>query len=206
MSANASIHGRNRVLIAQEAARIIAGEGVKDYRLAKRKAAERLGLRANGDMPRNSEVEAALKEHQRLFGGESQARHLRALRATAVEAMRYFARFRPRLVGSVLSGTAGNHAAVELHLFADTPEELMLFLIEHDIPYRSSERRFRLSAEEYAWYPVYVFAADQVGIDLSVFPASGLRRAPLCPIDGRPMQRADLAQVERLAAGALPLS
>jgi hypothetical protein len=201
MGTNASTHGRNRALIAQEAARIIAHEGVKDFRLAKRKAAERLGFRANGDMPRNSEVQEALKAYQRLFGGEDQVRQLNSLRATAAEAMRFFARFRPRLVGSVLAGTAGQHTPVELHLFADTPEEVMLFLLEQGIPYESNERRFRLSSEEYAWYPVYVFAADQVGIELGVFPTAGLRRAPLSPVDGKPMQRADLAQLERLNCG-----
>ncbi len=200
MGTNNSVHERNRVLIAQEAARILSEEGVKDYRLAKRKAADRLGLRPNGDMPRNSEVEAALREHQRLFGGEGQARQLACLRATAIEAMRFFARFRPRLVGPVLAGTAGLHTPVELHLFAETPEEVMLFLMEHDIPYQSAERRFRLNAEEYASYPVYVFAADEVGIDLTVFPGSRRGRPPLCPIDGRPIRRADLAEVERLGS------
>lgn len=198
MGTNYSVHERNRVLIAQEAARILSEEGVKDYRLAKRKAAERLGLRPNGDMPRNSEVESALREHQRLFGGEDQARQLARLRATALEAMRFFARFRPRLVGSVLAGTASAHTPVELHLFAETPEEVMFFLMEHDIPYESAERRFRLSADEYASYPVYVFVAEEVGIDLTVFPSGRRGPPPLSPVDGRPIRRADLAEVAGL--------
>ena len=61
---------RHRILLAQEAARIMADEGVRDFRLAKRKAAERLGLPVNGTlMPRNTEIEQALIDHQRLFNG-----------------------------------------------------------------------------------------------------------------------------------------
>ena len=50
--------------------------------------------------------------------------------------MLFLARFRPRLVGPVLSGTAGPHADIGLHLFADTPMDVLLFLMEHRIPLR----------------------------------------------------------------------
>ena len=46
-----------RRLLAQEAARIITGQGVRDYRLAKRKAAQRLGLTDQALLPRNAEIE-----------------------------------------------------------------------------------------------------------------------------------------------------
>ena len=61
-----------RMTIAQEAARLIAEHGIHDYGLAKRKAAERLGVDTDcAVLPRNVEVEAALMERQRLFGGNS---------------------------------------------------------------------------------------------------------------------------------------
>ena len=58
----------SRHLLAQEAARIMAEEGVRDFRFAKRKAAERLGFDPRSlHLPTNLEVEQALAEHQRLF-------------------------------------------------------------------------------------------------------------------------------------------
>jgi len=49
-----------RLALAQEAARIMSEQGIDDYRLAKRKAAERLGATDIAVLPKNSEIEAAL--------------------------------------------------------------------------------------------------------------------------------------------------
>ena len=98
---------RARLLLAQEAARIIVDQGIEDYRLAKTKAAERLGLSDRGSLPRNGEIEQALAEHLQLFRHEAQATLLRSMRVAALAAMRLLAPFKPRLVGPVLAGTAG---------------------------------------------------------------------------------------------------
>lgn len=189
---------RARVLIAQECARIMADEGVKDFRLAKRKAATRLGVANRGLLPTNAEIEQALLEYQRLFRSAEQPRQLRRRREAAVEAMRFFTRFRPRLVGAVLDGTAGPHSEVSLHVFADTPEEVVLFLLEHNIPFETTERRLRLNSGEYAWFPTLGFAAGDVNVELTVLPQQAERHAPRSPVDGRPMRRASLAAVQGL--------
>jgi len=187
-----------RARIAQEAARLMEEEGVQDYYAAKRKAAQHLGAPDTRNMPRNSEIEVALEEYQRLFRGEQRAGHLQALREAAVQAMRFLADFSPRLVGSVLSGTAGQHADINLHLFADTPEEVNLFLIETQIPFQDSQKRMRFSREEWQEFPCYGFVAGECAIDLVVFPREGRREAPLSPVDGKPMRRAGIEEVELL--------
>src|SRR5690606_40456469 len=57
---------RARHVLAQEAARIIVEQGIQDYRAAKIKAAERLGMSARGVLPGNSEIERAVGEHLQL--------------------------------------------------------------------------------------------------------------------------------------------
>lgn len=194
---------RMRQLIAQEAARIMTDEGIGDYLLAKRKAADRLGAPDTRNLPRNSEIQDALIDRQRLFGGDRQIALVRTLREAAIEAMRFLQRFQPRLVGSVLKGTATEHSDVNLHLFAETPEEVALFLMEHDIPYETAERRFRFAREAFVTIPVYRLVAGDTVVDLSVFPMKGLREAPRSPVDGQPMERGGIAIVqERLAADA----
>jgi len=187
-----------RVRIAQEAARLIAEEGVQDFYVAKRKAAQHVGAPDTRNMPRNSEVQAALEEYQRLFRFDAQGDHLRSLRQTAVQAMRFLAAFNPRLVGSVLSGTAGRHADVNLHLFADTPEEISLFLIDAKIPFQASHKRLRFTRDEWREFPSFEFVAGDHAVELVVFPSEGRREAPRSPVDGRPMYRAGLAEVESL--------
>lgn len=193
---------RQRVLLAQAAARIMAEQGIQDYLVAKNKAAERLGISGNTpNMPRNVEIEAALNEYLRLFHADTQPGELAALRRAACQAMRFFAPFRPRLVGPVLSGTATRDSRVSLHLFAETPEQVALHLLENRIPFDIDERRVRLKADLYRAYPVYRFDADGVAIEAIVFSHTELRQAPLSPVDGKPMRRADLAAVETLLAG-----
>lgn len=194
---------RMRQLVTQEAARIMAEEGVSDYLVAKRKAADRLGAPETRNLPANREIQEALIDYQRLFGGDARAALVRRLREAAVAAMEFLGRFQPRLVGSVLHGTATEYSDVNLHLFAETSEEVALFLMEHGIPYQSSERRFRFGREGHISIPVYRFIADDVTVDLAVFSVNGLREAPRSRIDGQPMTRAAIGAVrEQLATTA----
>lgn len=173
-------------------------QGIRDYGVAKRKAAQRLGVGDDGRLPRNTEIKDALVEYRRLFHGERHTTHLRTLRQTAREALVFFEPFSPRLVGPVLDGSADDHSAVAIHVFADAPEELALFLEERSIPFDMEQRRLRYARSEESEYLVCRFAAGEVNIDVTVFPLAGMRRAPLSPVDGRPMRRVDLSGLDAL--------
>jgi hypothetical protein len=187
-----------RQAIAREAARLMIEHGHGDYGTAKRKAAERFGVTDLAVLPKNTEIEEALAEHQRLFGAESHASEVAAMRAVALETMRLFAAFEPRLVGPLLSGTATAHSDITLHLFADTPETVAVALIDRGIPHQFAERRFRSSRDEVEAFPAVRFTAGEHEIDATIFPRDGIRQAPPGPVDGKPMRRATLAEVEAL--------
>jgi len=191
---------RNRLRIAQEAARLMSEHGIRDFHHAKLKAAERLGILDAQALPRNLEVEQALREHQRLFLADSQPQLLLQRREAAIEAMRFLAAFEPRLVGTVLEGTADAHSAVCLHVFSDDPDAVELYLREHGVPVETQSRRLRNNRDEQLEYPVLLFAADELPFDLTVLPRDALRQAPLDRADDRRMRRATLAQVEVLLA------
>ena len=191
---------RNRLRVAQEAARLMSEHGIRDFQRAKRKAAERLGVQDEQALPRNHEIEEALREHQRLFQSESQPQLLRERREAAVEAMRFLQRFEPRLVGAVLEGTADAHSAVCLHVFSDDPEAVGIYLREHGVPCETQTRRLRITRDEQVEYPVLLFAADNLPFDLTVLPQNALRQAPLDRVDEKPMRRASLASVEIMLA------
>ena len=90
--------GVQRSRVVQEAARIICEDGLADYRLAKQKAVERLGLGFGTPLPSNADIQDAVIQYQRLFGGRAYAARLTHLRRTAVQAMRLLAEYQPRLV------------------------------------------------------------------------------------------------------------
>lgn len=189
-----------RRALAQEAARLMAEQGIDDFLLAKRKAAERLGATDASVLPRNTEIEAALAEHHRLFEGEMHASTLAELRRTALKTMQLFREFEPRLVGAVLSGTASAHSEINLHLFADTPETVALKLFDEDIPHYAAERRLRYEPGRVVAYPAFRFVAGNQPIDVVVFPVDGIRQSPSSPVDGKPMRRADAAELQALLA------
>lgn len=187
-----------RQRIAQAAARLVCELGLEDYGQAKRKAAGQLGIGGEHALPDNAQIQAAVREYQRLFAGERQSRHLDALRRAALAAMDFLAPFTPRLVGTVLDGTADRHSSVTLHLFSDPPEAVALFLAEQRIGFEHREQRLRLDRLRTLPVPVLAIDADGVGFDLVVLPEAGLRQAPVDPVGGRPMQRASRDQVARL--------
>ncbi len=184
--------------IAAEAARIMAEEGISDFHLAKRKAAARLNLPATKHLPTNQEVETALQEYLHLFHSDRLDTGLRYLRTRAVEAMRFLAKFKPLLVGPVLRGTVTPGSEIQLHVSADAPEEVAFLLQEHHIPFEQAERRLRFGGERYETLPAYRFVAGNVTIELCIFNLRSVRETPLSPVDGKPMKRANVKEVENL--------
>ncbi|EHQ52323.1 hypothetical protein ECTPHS_06512 [Ectothiorhodospira sp. PHS-1] len=191
---------RVRQMIAEEAARIILDEGVVDYRLAKRKAADRLGAGQTRNLPRNAEIEEAVMERQRLFEDDASRVQLRHLRQVAVKAMRMLEPFNPRLVGPVLAGIVNGRDELTLHVFADSPEEVIFFLQDRGVTWRADERRLR-SGQGHVFYPCIEFGAEGVDVDVVVFPVDGIRQPPPSPVDGRPMKRAGVKVVEQMLEG-----
>ncbi len=187
-----------RRAVAQEAARVMSEHGVRDFLFAKRKAAERFGIVDGSLLPRNIEIEEALQEYQRLFGGESHVEALLAQRLVALDVMRRLRDFQPRLVGPVLAGTATQHDDVLLHAFAERVETLSLRLMDERIPFEVGERRLRYTAERVVQQPALRLAVDDQPVEIAVFPLDGIRQSPVSPVDGKPMRRADAAEVAAL--------
>jgi hypothetical protein len=186
--------------LAHEAARLMAEGGIRDYHQAKLKAAARLGIADDASLPRNREIDDALREYQRLFQADAQAADLRQRREAALRALEFFAPFDPRLVGPVLDGTADGNSPVSLQLFAEDADAVPRFLADHTIPAESRSRRLRLDRERSDEFPVWLFSAEDLAFDVIVLPPAALRQAPLSNLDEKPMPRASLSQLRALLA------
>ncbi len=186
--------------LAFEAARLMAEGGIRDYHQAKLKAAQRLGIHDDASLPRNREIEDALREYQRLFLGSDQAAEVRRRREAAQRALEFFREFEPRLVGPVLDGTADANSAVALHLHSDDADAVPRHFEEHGVPAQSRSRHLRLDREREGDFPVWLFSAEDLSFDVTVLPADVLRQAPLSGIDEKPMRRASASQLRELLA------
>ncbi|NYI19670.1 hypothetical protein FHR53_001116 [Xanthomonas arboricola] len=186
--------------LAHEAARLMAEGGIRDFHQAKLKAASRLGIHDDASLPRNREIEDALREYQRLFAGPGHGVRLRQRREAAVRALEFLSPFQPRLTGPVLDGTADANAPVQLQLHSDDTDAVQRFLEDHRIPAEARTRRLRLDRDRTGDFPVWLFSAEELTFDLTVLPYDALRQAPLSQLDEKPMPRASAAQVRQLLA------
>jgi len=188
---------RLRQHIAIEAARILAEDGQRNYRMAKEKAAIRLGADPRSGLPSNTEVEQALREHQQLYQN-NHAANLETKRKAALKAMQFFSPFRPKLVGSVLEGTADQHSRISLHLFCETPDQAVGFLLENKLPFDQETRRIRWHDGDFRDLELIVMDAGEHTFELALMAGPGWRQPPPSPVDGKPQRRAGLAAVQAL--------
>lgn len=162
---------RSKWRIAQEAARLMAEEGIHDCVAAKHKAAVKLGMNPTQGLPRNEDVETALQEHHRLYRAHIQPQHIARLRQLALEAMRFFRQFSPQLVGGVLDGSAGAFSPVTLCLFPETPEEVIHSLMDGHIPFVEISVNLRNGGNGYEEFPGIEFFVDGVRMELCLLPS-----------------------------------
>jgi predicted nucleotidyltransferase len=127
---------RNRV--AQEAALLLYTSQEKEYKQAKKRAAETLGVRV---LPSNFEVAEELDIIAEEREGASRKELLRRMRREAREMMEALKEFSPRLVGSVWRGTARQNSDIDVHTFSQEPLEVLNQLQKHSFEVESSEWR-----------------------------------------------------------------
>ncbi len=185
-----------RIRVAQQAARLIAEHGIRDYQLAKRKAAEQLGLDPKNCMPRNDEIEEALRAYQQLFDAENTETRLETLRGAAINCMRMFTDFNPLLTGRIVQGTATAHTPITIHIFCENPRVIATLLMDKDFEFDASEKRLRINNEMQNDFPCFLFNYNQHKVELLVLPHQLQRQAPLSKENARPMKRLNLSHLQ----------
>ena len=195
-----------RQMIAQQAARMMAEDGINDFAYAKKKAGKQLGVSEASVLPTNAEIEEEIRLYHEIYNADEQPLELEKLRKAALITMQLFDRFNPHLTGSVLDGTAGKFAQTNIHLFADSAKEVEIFLLNMQIPFESSEKSYRLSdkpskdKKDKVRKTVPVFTLEtELGVQkLSVFDVDDLRIATKRTSDGGNAERADVADLQLL--------
>lgn len=166
-----------RAEIAAVAARMIAEDGV-DYSTAKRKAAKQIlgDARMQGSvLPENAQIEEEVRQYNALFFSEMQPARLLHLRQLALQMMEQLQQFSPYLTGAVLNGTAGQHSDIHLQLFADSPKDVEIYLLNKNINFDVTEaahfkkHQDRVETISFMW--------QKEGIHLVVYQPDDLRGA-----------------------------
>lgn len=199
---------RIRQMIAIEAARLMYEEGIREYRDAKRKAANRFGsekaLCLGSHLPSNAEIHNEFRRLLELHEEEVLPERLFRLRLLALKIMEMLAPFHPCLVGSVLNGTATERSDIDLHLFARSPEEVEAFLKQREVSFTSEVVSIRKGGEFLEFPHIYLEEAG-IEIECTVYPLEDMHRAPKSSITGRPMDRANLKKLSKLIHATAPV-
>jgi len=129
--------------IAWEAARLMYERQESEYYRAKMKAARKLcqGWAKPADLPSNAEIRDQVQQLARLYEGDRRTDNLQKMRLAALGLMKQLALFRPRLIGSVLTGHIRQGSDIDLHLFSDTVEAVTHLLDQEGFVYKVERKQ-----------------------------------------------------------------
>ena len=127
---------RNKV--AQEAALLLYTAQEKEYKQAKQQASATLGVRI---LPSNLEIAEELDIIAQEREGPQRQEQILRMRKEAKHIMEILVDFSPLLVGSVWRGTARKNSDIDVHTFAQEPQQVVERLHEHNYKIINSQWR-----------------------------------------------------------------
>src|SRR5580704_4943262 len=160
---------RLRHAIAFEAARLMYDRTESEYFTAKRKAAKRLcrGHVKPNDLPSNSEIRDLIQSFARTQEGDARVANLRDMRLHALHLMRLLRRFKPRLIGSVMTGHIRKGSDIDIHVFTNSVG-LVTDLLENE-GYRFDVERKQIVKHQEARIFTHVHVQDRFNLELTVY-------------------------------------
>jgi predicted nucleotidyltransferase len=193
-----------RHAIACEAARLMYERLEREYFTAKRKAARRLcrGQVKPSDLPSNSEIRDQIQLLARLLEGERRAADLRAMRFAALGMMRLLRPFKPRLIGSVMTGHVRKGSDIDLHLFTDSPA-LVTDLLDREGYVFDLERKQVVKHNEARVF-THIHIHDRFPFELTVYAEDKAHYVFKSSITGKAIERASIRELEEFLSKEYP--
>src|SRR5918911_2433421 len=187
-----------RQAIALEAARLMYERVESEYYTAKRKAAKRLCRRGvkPEDLPSNAEIREQIQLFARIHEGDKRTRHLREMRLEALRMMRLLRAFRPRLIGSVMTGHVRKGSDVDLHVFCDSPALVTDVLEQEGCQYDLERKQVVKHGEARVFTHVHVH--DRFNFELTVYPENKAHYVFKSSVTGKAIERASIRELEEL--------
>jgi hypothetical protein len=124
------------------------------------------------------------------------------MRIEALRLMRVLARFRPRLIGSVMTGHVRAGSDIDLHVFSESIEAVTSQLDELGLVYDVERKRVRKHDVERIFTHIHV--QDRFPFELTVYAADQAHYVFKSSITGKAIERASIAQLEQFLAAEYP--
>jgi predicted nucleotidyltransferase len=193
-----------RQAIALEAARLMYERLESEYFTAKRKAAKRLGRRGvkPEDLPSNAEIRDQIQVFARIHEGDKRTENLRDMRLEALRLMRILRVFRPRLIGSVMTGHVRKGSDIDIHVFTDAVGLLTDTLLREGFQF-DVERKQIVKFQEARIF-THVHIHDHFNFELTVYAEDQAHYVFRSSVTGKPIERASIRELEELMQREYP--
>src|SRR5207249_2323892 len=193
-----------RQAIALEAARLMYERLESEYYTAKRKAAKRLCRRGvkPADLPSNSEIRDQIQVFARIHEGDKRTEHLREMRLEALRLMRILRVFRPRLIGSVMTGHVRKGSDIDIHLFTDAVG-LVTDILQNE-GYQFDVERKQVVKHQEARVFTHIHIFDRFNFELTVYPDDKAHYVFRSSVTGKAIERASIRELEELLVREYP--
>lgn len=193
-----------RQAIALEAARLMYERSESEYYTAKRKAAKRVCRQQvkPSDLPSNAEIREQIQVFARLHEGEQRKTHLKEMRLEALRLMRLIRQFRPRLIGSVMTGHIRKGSDIDIHVFCDSIG-LITDLLEQDGYQYDVERKQIIKHNESRIF-THIHIHDRFNLELTIYAEDKAHYVFKSSITGKAIERASIRELEELIEKEYP--
>jgi predicted nucleotidyltransferase len=182
--------------VAQEAALLLYTSQEKEYKQAKKRAAETLGARV---LPSNLEVAKELDRIAEEREGTSRKELLLRMRREAHKIMEALEEFNPRLVGSVWRGTARQNSDIDILTFSQDYLQVLKQLQKHNFEAESSEwRSVTKEGRKEASFHIHVLLPSGDEVEVVVRSPNYLGKTERCETYGDARTGLNLDQLIRL--------
>jgi hypothetical protein len=187
-----------RQAIALEAARLMYERVESEYYTAKRKAAKRLCRRGvkPEDLPSNAEIRDQIQVFARIHEGDKRTQHLKEMRLEALRLMRLLAAFRPRLIGSVMTGHVRKGSDIDIHVFADAVGLVTDVLEREGFQFDVERKQIVKFNEARVFTHIHIY--DTFNYELTVYPEEKVHYVFKSSVTGKPIERASIRELEEL--------
>jgi predicted nucleotidyltransferase len=190
--------------IAWEAARLLYQRQESEYYRAKMKAARQIcrGWVKPADLPSNVEIREQVQLMARMHEGDSRDHSLLEMRLEALRVMQLLHRFRPRLIGSVLTGHVRAGSDIDIHVFSDSIQAVALELEEEHMTFDLEHKQVRKQGETRMYHHIHI--QDRYPIELTIYPADKAHFVFKSSITGKAIERASIAELEQFLLREYP--
>jgi predicted nucleotidyltransferase len=185
-----------RQKVAREAATLLYFGLEKEYKQAKQKAADNIGVRT---LPSNREVALELDRLAEETEGSARVDRLVLMRKEALRVMKILKAYCPVLIGSVWRGTIRRGSDIDIAVYHDTAEEVLAQLKEKGIQITKTNRtNFNKQGKTQSSFHIYAQGAGGNCLEIVVRNLEEASKKRRCETFGDELKGLKINELERV--------